>query len=469
MPLERSPCVGHAINTASSWLTKQLGQDERNNGDLRGQDVPSHGAKDQSLPLSAATMGYINSCHRRGSTKGVMQAYFADCGDYDVVEIGRATRHLTRLNVAYFYQPRWANLLGLADDRKETLKGLLLWKVLQSLKSNQELIQFDVELSAVLRLGWYWPAWTAKQDPDTYPRVIKDMIAEMKTLLDDDDAAVAKFTVVMAELLRKGAVKAIVWGKVKEKVTSTRRQFTARNLQQIRHAAEAEVQASPPLVQAWPAAQKLRRLSRFRIGLDVLIKNFEEKLNQHMLHGRRSINFGISAISFDNYDVEDYMRRWRELLVQATTTTQEFLEAMMVVSYERRRTGLLPSWTVDGFSQDPMEEAPDWYHVEAIQESAAELTGAGLPDRLMVDCSHANSSKDFRRQSEVLKAVASQVDQKSDHVMGVMIESHLVEGNQKINSREKLKYGQSITDSCIGWNETEEIILSLDEILENNL
>ena len=60
------------------------------------------------------------------------------------------------------------------------------------------------------------------------------------------------------------------------------------------------MQASPPLVQAWPAAQKLRRLSRFRIGLDVLIKNFEEKLNLHMLHGRRSINFGISAISFDN-------------------------------------------------------------------------------------------------------------------------------------------------------------------------
>ena len=60
------------------------------------------------------------------------------------------------------------------------------------------------------------------------------------------------------------------------------------------------------------------------------------------------------------------------------------------------------------------------YHLEAIQESADELTGAGLPDRLMVDCSHANSSKDFRRQSEVLRAVASQVDQKSDHVMGGM-------------------------------------------------
>ena len=99
------------------------------------------------------------------------------------------------------------------------------------------------------------------------------------------------------------------------------------------------------------------------------------------------------------------------------------------------------------------------YHVEAIQESAAELTGAGLPDRLMVDCSHANSSKDFRRQSEVLKEVASQVDQKSDHVMGVMIESHLVEGNQKLSAdRSSLTYGQSVTDACISLETTGELL-----------
>ena len=55
------------------------------------------------------------------------------------------------------------------------------------------------------------------------------------------------------------------------------------------------------------------------------------------------------------------------------------------------------------------------------------------------------------------------------NIIGIMLESNLVEGNQKINSREKLKYGQSITDSCIGWNETEQIILSLDETLKNNL
>ena len=102
------------------------------------------------------------------------------------------------------------------------------------------------------------------------------------------------------------------------------------------------------------------------------------------------------------------------------------------------------------------------YHLEAIQESADELTGAGLPDRLMVDCSHANSSKDFRRQSEVLRAVASQVDQKSDHVMGVMIESHLVEGNQKLSAdKSSLTYGQSVTDACISLETTAELLAEL--------
>ena len=102
------------------------------------------------------------------------------------------------------------------------------------------------------------------------------------------------------------------------------------------------------------------------------------------------------------------------------------------------------------------------YHLEAIQEASAELAGAGLPDRLMVDCSHANSNKDFRRQGEVLRAVAAQVQKGSTHVMGVMLESHLVEGNQKISAdRSSLTYGQSVTDACISIESTAEL---LDEL-----
>ena len=104
------------------------------------------------------------------------------------------------------------------------------------------------------------------------------------------------------------------------------------------------------------------------------------------------------------------------------------------------------------------------YHLEAVQEACSELAGAGLPDRLMVDCSHANSNKDYRRQGEVLMAVAAQVQKGSTHVMGVMLESHLVEGNQKISAdRSSLTYGQSVTDACISIEATAELLAELAE------
>ena len=80
----------------------------------------------------------------------------------------------------------------------------------------------------------------------------------------------------------------------------------------------------------------------------------------------------------------------------------------------------------------------------------------------MVDCSHANSNKDFRRQAEVLASVAEQLRGGSNHVMGVMIESHLVEGNQKLTSDlSQLTYGQSITDACISIETTEALLVRL--------
>ena len=87
-----------------------------------------------------------------------------------------------------------------------------------------------------------------------------------------------------------------------------------------------------------------------------------------------------------------------------------------------------------------------------------------MPERVMVDCSHGNSNKDFRRQSEVLRDVASQLKGGSKNVMGVMLESHLVEGNQKLNSDlSKLTYGQSVTDACINFATTEILLEELAE------
>ncbi len=99
------------------------------------------------------------------------------------------------------------------------------------------------------------------------------------------------------------------------------------------------------------------------------------------------------------------------------------------------------------------------YHPEAIEEAAAQLASEGLPARLMVDCSHGNSNKDFRRQVEVLHRVADQVRGGSVHVMGVMLESHLVEGNQKLaGDPAQLTYGQSVTDACIDLPTTLDLL-----------
>ncbi len=102
------------------------------------------------------------------------------------------------------------------------------------------------------------------------------------------------------------------------------------------------------------------------------------------------------------------------------------------------------------------------YHSEAVQEVANELSKAGLGNRLMVDCSHGNSHKNFRRQSDVLMDVASQVSKGSSNIMGVMIESHLVEGNQKLsNDLSALTYGQSVTDACIDIETTSNLLENL--------
>ena len=102
------------------------------------------------------------------------------------------------------------------------------------------------------------------------------------------------------------------------------------------------------------------------------------------------------------------------------------------------------------------------FHLEAVESAAAELANAGLVDRLMVDCSHGNSNKDYRRQGEVLQAVAQQVQQGSTHLMGVMLESHLVEGNQKLNAdRAAMTYGQSVTDACISLDTTAGLLEQL--------
>ncbi|WP_255988015.1 3-deoxy-7-phosphoheptulonate synthase AroG [Chitinolyticbacter albus] len=100
----------------------------------------------------------------------------------------------------------------------------------------------------------------------------------------------------------------------------------------------------------------------------------------------------------------------------------------------------------------------DANHVRAAQ---ADLAASGLPQKVMVDFSHANSRKDYRRQVEVCNDVCAQVSAGNDGLFGVMIESHLVEGRQELVGDQAACYGQSITDACIGWEATEQLVADL--------
>jgi 3-deoxy-7-phosphoheptulonate synthase len=98
------------------------------------------------------------------------------------------------------------------------------------------------------------------------------------------------------------------------------------------------------------------------------------------------------------------------------------------------------------------------YHAEDVDAAARVLQRAGLPARLMIDCSHGNSGKDPQKQPAVARDAADQVADGSAHVFGVMIESHLVGGRQDVAPGRPLTYGQSITDACLGWDDTEPVL-----------
>jgi 3-deoxy-7-phosphoheptulonate synthase len=98
------------------------------------------------------------------------------------------------------------------------------------------------------------------------------------------------------------------------------------------------------------------------------------------------------------------------------------------------------------------------YDKESVENAIADLKHAKRNPHLMIDCSHANSRKSHTRQSEVLRDIAGQVASGNPHIMGVMIESNLVAGNQDIDDDAPIVYGQSITDACIDFDETTDLL-----------
>ncbi|MFN4873684.1 MAG: 3-deoxy-7-phosphoheptulonate synthase, partial [Akkermansiaceae bacterium] len=104
------------------------------------------------------------------------------------------------------------------------------------------------------------------------------------------------------------------------------------------------------------------------------------------------------------------------------------------------------------------------YEAEHVAEVEKMLTEQNLPLSIMIDCSHGNSNKDYRNQPLVAKNIANQIAAGSKTITSVMIESNLVEGNQKlVSDLSKLTRGQSVTDACINWDDTVETLEALAE------
>jgi 3-deoxy-7-phosphoheptulonate synthase len=104
------------------------------------------------------------------------------------------------------------------------------------------------------------------------------------------------------------------------------------------------------------------------------------------------------------------------------------------------------------------------FDAASVEATCKQLAKAGLPERVMIDCSHANSSKDYKKQAAVASDIAAQIIAGDKRIFGVMIESNLVAGAQKLVEGQPLAslvYGQSVTDACLGWPETVDTLREL--------
>ncbi len=110
---------------------------------------------------------------------------------------------------------------------------------------------------------------------------------------------------------------------------------------------------------------------------------------------------------------------------------------------------------------------PNYSH-EFVEQACSELEKAKLTPRVMIDFSHANSHKDYRRQMDVGADVAKQISAGENRIMGVMVESNIVEGRQDLgDDLSKLVYGQSVTDACIGFEDTEKLLQTLSNAVKD--
>ena len=103
------------------------------------------------------------------------------------------------------------------------------------------------------------------------------------------------------------------------------------------------------------------------------------------------------------------------------------------------------------------------FDADSVKTVTEQLDKSGLNTNIMIDFSHANSSKKFENQMLVCRDVCQQMSNGDQNIFGVMVESHLVEGRQDLVDGKAATYGQSITDACIGWQDTETLLTELEQ------
>jgi len=108
------------------------------------------------------------------------------------------------------------------------------------------------------------------------------------------------------------------------------------------------------------------------------------------------------------------------------------------------------------------------YRSKDVERCEKLLQQNDLPERIMVDCSHDNSNQDYRLQGNVVEEISTQIVAGNKSIFGIMLESNLFSGNQKIlDNQNEMKYGVSVTDGCIDWEETQSVLRRLAETISN--
>lgn len=108
------------------------------------------------------------------------------------------------------------------------------------------------------------------------------------------------------------------------------------------------------------------------------------------------------------------------------------------------------------------------YDPTSVQEALEKLNKAGLPERLLIDCSHGNCQKKWDKQQDAFLAVLEQIERGNDKILGLMLESHIESGSQRLEDPSLLKYAVSITDPCLDWKATEDLVYSANSALSSS-